>query len=401
MQRVYKIGQRRLIFAYLAIFFLVNNCAFAMQIDDIPYAILMDYDSGTVLYEQKPDERMTPSSMSKLMTIYMAFEMIKSPDYNITLDTVFETTHEAWSRRGSSMFLKIGQKVKLSDLLKGMIVVSGNDACITFATGAGRHLGCNLGEKSRQCFLRRLQEKASELGLSGSNFVNESGWPENNHYMTARDVMKISIALYEKFPEFYHFFSIKELEFNSVKQKNTNNMLNLKRFQDLGLDGVKTGKTTDGKYSVSFSAMLDGRRLFGVVNGLENQEKRAEAVYNLLSYGLYNFHNIDLFKREEVVAKIYVWANGFRKIPVTVKEDITITHAVGDRKKIKLRIDHEKSYHDAIDTDTAIATLVINSCNQVKEIPLYSAENIPAPNFLTRAWYKLVLYAGNILNVGN
>src|SRR5262245_46738062 len=221
--------------------------------------IIADFTTGTVLFEKNADERMPPSSMSKIMTAYVVFQSLKKGD--MRLDDQLPVSERAWRIQGSKMFVPLGERVKVEDLLRGMIIQSGNDACIVLAEGIAG---------SEDAFAERMNMVAKQIGLTGSNFRNASGWPDPQHYMTARDLMIVARRLIADFPEYYKFYSEKEFTYGKdekgvpIRQGNRNPLL----YKNTGADGVKTGHTDDAGYGLTASEIRDGRRVIMVLIGL-------------------------------------------------------------------------------------------------------------------------------------
>ncbi|MBN9543690.1 MAG: D-alanyl-D-alanine carboxypeptidase, partial [Alphaproteobacteria bacterium] len=240
------------LFTSISIIFSFN--AFALE-TKAPHAILVDYDTDTVIFEKEADVPTVPSSMSKLMTVYVIFDKLKKGE--LKLNERFLVSENAWRKQGSKMFLHVGSSVTLEDLIKGIIIQSGNDACITAAEGIAG---------TEEEFVNILNEKAKELGLTNSHFVNSTGWPDDNHKMSMRDLSILSKHLINDFPEYYSYFAEREFVYNNIKQQNRN--LSLNRFN--GVDGLKTGHTDAGGYGIAMSAQQKNRRLIVVVNGLSS-----------------------------------------------------------------------------------------------------------------------------------
>ncbi|WP_198014736.1 D-alanyl-D-alanine carboxypeptidase family protein [Neorickettsia helminthoeca] len=274
-------------------------------------ALILDYTNNIVLFEHNADEIMHPSSMSKLMTLYLMFSKLKAGI--VKMDDVYRVSKNAWEKRGSTMFLKEGQKVKVEDLLKGIAILSGNDASVVVAEGS-------MG--SEEAFVEEMNQTAKSMGLSNSSFVNTTGLTAQNHYMSARDVVKLAVKIYEDFPEYYYLFSEKGLMFNNIKQNNTNEMLSLYHQRDLKFDGIKTGSTDAGGFGVVVSFLADGRRFFILVNGLKSKRDRSTEVQKLARYSLANFKSKRIFSKGEHIAILNVLYSSKRVLPITVPKDV-------------------------------------------------------------------------------
>ncbi|HEY8189199.1 MAG TPA: D-alanyl-D-alanine carboxypeptidase family protein, partial [Micavibrio sp.] len=232
-------------------------------------AIMLDFDTGAILMEKNADERMTPSSMSKEMTMYMVFEALKSG--KLTLEQTLPISERAWRMQGSKMFVGINSQVKVEDLVRGVIIQSGNDAAIALAEGVGG---------TEDNFALMLNKKAEELGMKNSHFMNASGWPDPQHYSTAHDLSILAYRMVHDFPEYYHYYSEKEFTYNNIKQGNRNPLL----YRNIGADGIKTGHTDEGGYGLIGSGILDNRRVIFVVNGLSSMQERADESARMLEW---------------------------------------------------------------------------------------------------------------------
>ena len=243
--------------------------------------ILVDFDRGQILLEQEAKKPMYPSSMTKIMTSYLAFEALQKETF--TLDSKFLVSNKAWKMGGSKMFVKVGDVVTLENLLKGIIVVSGNDACITLAEGF-------YGDE--ELFVEKMNEKARELNMTQTNFINSTGWPDPQHITTALDLAKLSRALIKDFPHYYQYHSVQSFFYNQIKQNNRNLLLGR-----MGIDGVKTGHTDLAGYGIVLSSQEKDRRIILVLNGLKSEKMRALEGEKIINYGLKGFKEIDLSQK--------------------------------------------------------------------------------------------------------
>lgn len=281
---------------------------------------IVDFQTGSVLYDKMGSERLAPASMSKLMTIYMLFDALKRGDVKLT-DT-FHVSQKAWAMQGSKMFVDIDSDVKVEDLIRGILIQSGNDACIVVAEGLAG---------SEEAFADRMNKKAKEIGLTGSNFVNSSGWPDPNHYMTAKDIEVLSEHLIRDFPDYYPYFAEKEFMWNGIKQGNRNPMLYR---TGSGVDGLKTGHTEEAGFGVSASAVRDGRRIMMVVHGLTGMQERADEAGQLLDWAFRETGNYTVASQGAVLAEAPVEYGDTETVPLTVSQNLVLTLPKGDREKI-------------------------------------------------------------------
>ena len=313
------------------------------------HAIMVEGTTGAVLFEHNADVSMPPSSMSKLMTIYLTFERLR--DGNILLDDKFEVSEGIWRKwrlQGSTMFLKAGQKVTIRDLLLGVIVQSGNDACAVLAEGMAG---------SEEVFVEWSNEKAEELGMSQSHFANVNGWPSEEHYMSVRDLATLSQRLISEFPEYYAMFKEKKFAFNNIPQNNRNPLL----YNMPSADGLKTGHTDAGGYGLAASAVQNGRRLVLVINGLKSNRARAREAERLLNYGFRNFSVYPLFKAGDTVDNANVWLGINGKVPLIIEEDVVLSLNRQDRRKMKVRVVYTGPIPAPIVKGQPIATLEISA----------------------------------------
>ena len=243
-------------------------------------AIILDVNSNTILFEKNVDLKQGPASMSKLMLVYMVFERLQNN--TLSLDQEFLVSKKAWKYGGSKMFVNVGDMVSIIDLLKGVIIQSGNDACIVLAEGLSG---------TEENMVEEMNSKSSELGLEGSNFINVTGWPNQEHYMTLRDIAHLSKLIITKFPEYYYLFSINEFTYNDIRQFNRNKLISID-----GFDGLKTGRTTQSGFGLAASSKKNNRRIVSVVNGLNSDKERRNETKKLVNWAFREFVTLDLYK---------------------------------------------------------------------------------------------------------
>ncbi|MEQ8510391.1 MAG: D-alanyl-D-alanine carboxypeptidase family protein [Rhodospirillaceae bacterium] len=312
--------------------------------------ILVDFQTGTVLNSQNSDEAMPPSSMSKLMTAYMVFEAIHSGA--LSLDDEFMVSENAWRQGGaasggSTMFLEPNSRVRVEDLLRGIIIQSGNDACIVVAENMSG---------SEEAFAQQMTERAKELGITGSNFTNATGLPDPNHYMTADDLALLARRIITDFPEYYSLYAETEFSYNDIKQFNRNPLL----YRPGGADGLKTGHTDIAGYGLTASAMRDGRRLILVANGMASTQARSEETAKLMDWGFRNFTNKDLFRAGEQVSDAEVWLGLELTVPLIIEQDVTVTIPRQAWRTLEVKAVYDGPIAAPIEQGTQIAKLVIN-----------------------------------------
>jgi D-alanyl-D-alanine carboxypeptidase (penicillin-binding protein 5/6) len=338
-------------------------------------AILLDVAGHRVLYEKNADQRMPTSSMSKMMTIYMVFDALKAG--KIKLDDTLTVSERAWrttyKQDESSMFLPVGGQVKIEDLIRGVIIQSGNDATVVLAEGLA-------GSEAE--FVTEMNDKAKQLGMANSHFANSNGMPDPDHYSTARDLATLAEHLVDDFPEYYHFFGELEYTYNGIKQGNRNPLLYR---QGLGVDGLKTGHTDAGGYGLCASAIRNGRRLIVVVNGLPNMQARADDPAALLDYGFNEFKAYTLFKPGDVVEHATTWEGSQPTVPLVTDQPVTVTLSFPERKGVTVTVDMPETVKAPIAVGFPIGKLVISAPGaETQEYPLRAGAEIDRLGFFPR-----------------
>ncbi|MCU0837539.1 MAG: D-alanyl-D-alanine carboxypeptidase [Rhodospirillales bacterium] len=315
------------------------------------HAFLVDATTDVVLFNKAGDEAMPPASMSKIMTTYLVFKRLR--DGTLKLDDELPVSEYAWrvggaASGGSTMFLKLGDRVKVSDLLKGIIIQSGNDACIVIAEGlAGSEIA----------FAEEMTRVGKQIGLTNSVFRNSTGLPDPDEYMTARDLATLSQRIIEDFPEYYPMFSEKHFVFNGIKQGNRNPLL----YKGIGADGLKTGHTQAAGYGLTASAVQGDRRLILVVNGLPSMKARADETERLLDYGFREFDNYVLFKPGEPVANAEVWLGEEATVPLVVAGGAVATLARKARPNMKVTVAYDGPIEAPIAKGQTVGTLQVTA----------------------------------------
>ena len=289
-------------------------------------AIVLDVTSQTVLMEKNADEPLPPASMSKLMTLNMVFEALS--DGRLGLEDQLPVSETAWRKGGSKMFVRVGDRIRVADLLRGVTVQSGNDACIVFAEALAG---------SEAAFAEQMNRRAPEIGLTHSNFENATGWPGETHRMSVRDLSRLAARIVTEFPDFHPLFSIREFTWEGITQQNRNPLLGL----DLGVDGMKTGHTSEAGYGLVTSAERDGRRVVVVVAGLESNRQRAIETEKLLNWAYREVRTGTLFPAGRPVAEASVWIGETETVGLAPSDDVVVTvpFAVADEVQARLRYD--------------------------------------------------------------
>lgn len=286
-------------------------------------AILVDFETGAVLLEKNPDERMPPSSMSKLMTMYVVFDLLRAG--RLRLDQMLPVSERAWRMGGSKMFVQLGSQVSVENLARGVIVQSGNDACIVLAEGIS-------GSEAQ--FAELMNETGRRIGLRASVFRNATGWPDPEQRMTARDLATLARRIITDHPEFYRFYSERSFRWNDITQENRNPTL----ARVPGADGLKTGHTEEAGFGLTASALRGGRRLILVVNGLPSMRARAEESERLLEWGFREFDNVVLFRAADTVEEVPVWLGERPTVPLVTGRDLVLTLPRQWRRTLQARL---------------------------------------------------------------
>ncbi len=346
-------------------------------------AILQDYLSGEILYEKEPDRSIYPASMTKIMTSIIAFDLIKSGD--LSLDEKFLISEKAWrlSTAGySSMFVMVGDQVSVENLLKGIIVASGNDSCIALAEGIAG---------TEEEFAIMMTSKAREIGMENTNFANSSGINDPDNYSTVRDIMIMSNYLIKNHPEFYKWFKEKEFTWDRtggdpITQGNRNPLL----YKNMGVDGVKTGYLAVERYSLASSLERKGRRLIAVGSGFETKSLRSKESAKLLTYGLTNFDLVEIAKSNESFSDVDVWLGKKNKVSVYSKDDIYKIIKKGQKKLLKIKLIYDGPIEAPIKKDEILAKLkIVYDQDLVGEYDLLALEDIKKVNIFSRLMKSL------------
>lgn len=357
-------------------FFFINN-ALALE-TSAKQVLLFDLSTGETLFEKNSKSIMYPSSMSKLMTTYIAFQKLKEGE--ITLDTQFTISKKAWKTGGSKMFLEAGRKVTVEDLLRGIIVQSGNDAAITLAEGVS-------GDEDNFAIL--MNKTAKKIGLRNSNFANATGLPNENHTMTSEDLILLARTIIEEFPEYYYFFSEKEFTYNNITQPNRNTLIG-----ENGIDGMKTGHTDAGGYGLVVSAIKNDRRVLLVVNGLRNDAERAKEVRKIIDYGYNNFEAVELLPADKSIGEVRVWYGTDRNIPIVTDRQIRVIKKKQGALDVKLQYD--EPIVAPIKKGQKIAELHINHSGDLRTVDLFAQEDVEAASTFRKIFQNIeILFCKN------
>ena len=334
------------------------------------HALIVDYDTGAVLLEKAADDRMPPSSMSKLMTMYVVFELLKAG--RLRLDQQLPVSERAWRMGGSKMFVQIGTQVSVENLARGVIVQSGNDACIVLAEGISG---------SEQQFAELMNETARRIGLRNSNFRNSTGWPDPEHRMTSRDLAHLARRIIADFPEYYRFYNERSFRWNDIAQDNRNPALG----RVPGADGLKTGHTEEAGYGLTASALRGGRRLILVVNGLGSMRQRAEESERLFEWGFREFENVVVFQAADTVEEVPVYLGERPTVPLVAGRDLILTLPRQWRRNLQVRLRYDAPVPAPVTKGQGIGTLMIGG-QGVPEmtVPLIAGADVDRLGFFPR-----------------
>ena len=340
-------------------------------------AILMDYDTGEYLFEKNIAESVPPASMSKLMTVYILMSKIK--DGSIKLDDTFSVSENAWRKGGaatggSTMFLSIGDNVSVENLIKGIVIQSGNDACIVVAENVAG---------SEDDFVILMNKTAKNLGLKNSHFENATGLPHPDHRMSMEDLAILARHIIKEFPELYHYFSQKEFVYNNIKQGNRNPLL----YTMKGADGLKTGHTEEAGFCLAASATKGERRLIEVMSGMSSNRERSEEAERLMSWGFREFNNFKILTKGQTVATAKVWYGKEDSVNLTVADDVLKTVHMSQQDNVKATAEFDEPVKAPIKAGQEIGTIKIEIEGQSPlNVPLIAANDVSETGMLGKFW---------------
>jgi len=340
--------------------------------------LLLDATSGQSIASRNPRERIEPASLTKLMTAYLAFAALKGR--SLALGQTIRVSERAWRTAGSRMFIEPRKPVTVEELLHGMIVQSGNDACIALAEAVAG---------SEPAFVERMNREAGHLGMTGTNFTNSSGLPDPGHYSTASDLALLTSALIREYPEYYKLYSEREYRYNDITQRNRNQLLWL----DPNVDGVKTGHTESAGYCLIASAQRGGRRMVSVVIGTVSERLRARESQKLLNFGFQSYDALRLYEKGDAIGKLKVWKGSERELKAGVAADLYVTVPKGTADKLHAELVSQQPLIAPVGAGQRVATLrVSHEGKPLAEYPVIALESIAAAGFLSRAWDSMRLW---------
>jgi D-alanyl-D-alanine carboxypeptidase (penicillin-binding protein 5/6) len=325
------------------------------------WAFIQDFNTGAALLEKNPDVEMPPSSMTKLMTIYLVYERLKQG--KLRLEDELLVSERAWRMAGSKMYVQVGTQVKVEDLIRGVIVQSGNDACIVFAEAIAG---------SEEQFAELMNAKAKELGLNNTNFRNSTGWPDPEQHMSCRDIATLARRIIRDFPEYYHYDAEKTFKYNNIEQGNRNPLV-----QKGTADGLKTGHTEAGGYGLVASAKRGERRVILVLNGLESMHQRAEEGERLMDWAFANFEDVTLFAAGDVVERVPVWLGTKPSVPLIGGRDLVVTMPRNWRKNASVKVSYDSPIRAPVAKGTTLGKLVVVGQGvPAMDVPLLAGEDV-------------------------
>lgn len=337
------------------------------------HAIILDDTTGTVLFEKLPDEQLYPASMSKLMTAYVVFELLR--DGRLKLEDKLPVSEKAWRMGGSKTFVEVNTMVSVDDLLRGVIIQSGNDACIVLAEGISG---------TEEAFAELMNRRGQAIGLTGTHLMNATGWPDPQHVTTARDLATIAKRIIDEFPEYYPLFSEQEFTFNGITQRNRNPLL------DIGADGLKTGHTEEAGYGLTASAIRDGRRIIMVLHGLTGAKQRAEEAKRLLEWSFRAFENVTIARAGQVIDDAPVWLGEKETVPIVVGADLVVTVPRGALQTMRAVARFEGPIPAPIAAGQPIGTLIITlDGGGTLEVPLQAGADVAETDTIGRVMKAL------------
>ncbi len=341
------------------------------------WAYIQDFDTGASLLEKQADEEVPPSSMTKLMTIYLLYDQLKQG--RMKLDDELPVSEKAWRMQGSKMYVPVGGMVRVEDLIRGIIVQSGNDAAIVVAEAIGG---------SEEQFVEKMNAKAKQLGLTHSFFKNCTGWPDPEQHMSVRDIATLAGAIIREFPDYYHYDSEKTFKYNGIEQGNRNPMV-----QKGTADGLKTGHTEAGGYGLVASSKHNGRRVILVLNGMGSMRERAEESERLMDWAFFNFEDVTLFSAGDTIEQVPVWLGTSHSVPLVTGRDITVTMPRNWRQKASVKVGFNTPLTAPVAKGDVVGKLILAGDGVPHlEVPLMAGADVPRLGLPGRAMAVLSKY---------
>jgi D-alanyl-D-alanine carboxypeptidase (penicillin-binding protein 5/6) len=325
-------------------------------------AVMIDFETGSVLFAKNADERVGPASMTKMMTVYLLFERLK--DGRLSLESELTVSEKAWRKGGSKMYVEVGKRVKVEDLIRGIVVQSGNDASIVVAEGLAG---------SEEAFAREMTEKGRALGMTDTNYRNASGWPDPDHYTTVRDLAILARATIRDFPDYYHYYSEMNFTFAKIKQGNRNPLL----YKKMGADGLKTGHTAETGYGMAASAIRDDTRIIAVTHGMTSMRQRAAETERLIEWGFREWARYALFDGGETVTQAPVWMGDAETVPLVIEDPLVISVMRKSRKNMRVKVVYRTAVPAPFSKGDVVARLVVTAPGmEPVEVPLLAGADV-------------------------
>jgi D-alanyl-D-alanine carboxypeptidase (penicillin-binding protein 5/6) len=334
------------------------------------HAVAMDHATGVVVFDKNAHETMYPASMTKMMTAHLIFKALKEGE--IKLEDTYTVSENAWNKQGSKMFVPLGAAVSVDDLLHGIVIQSGNDACIVFAEGfAG----------SEERFAERMTQEAEDIGMKHTVFKNATGWPDPEHVTTAYDLAVLSRDTIQNYPEYYAIYAKPDFTYNGILQYNRNLLLS----KDVGVDGVKTGHTEEAGYGITISGVKDGRRMEVVVAGLSSEKERADEALKLYNYAFAESRNVPLGEEGKVLGSVPVWYGAADAVSIVADGSAVLTLPTVQKDGLEAKLTYTTSLKAPITKGQKVGTVTVTHPTfSEQSLDVFAAEDIPAASFFKR-----------------
>lgn len=344
-----------------------------LDVSNAPIALLMDGVTGKILFDRDSSELMHPASMTKMLTAYIVMEQLQKNTINP--ETVFTVTKNAFRLEGSTSFLGLDEQITVMQLLRGLIIHSGNDTAVVLAEGIAG---------TEENFAQLMNKKAEELGMKNTHFVNASGLPNDNHKTTAHDLLILAKRLHDDFPEYYSLWSETEFEFKGIKQGNRNPLL----YKNLGCDGLKTGSSSISGYGITVSCEKNGRRIYALTNGSKTAQARSRDITDLVHYGFNAFDTYTFFEKNHVLDEIPVWYGRVNHVKVGLMQSLQLTEKKFDPRSVKIDFSYEKSLKAPVKKGDVVGkmTMTLPLSQETIEADIVSLEEVPLTNFFGKLY---------------
>ena len=346
------------------------NCQTLFSFDtSAKNVLLMDFDTNQVLFSKHADKKIYPASMSKLMTLYILFDSLDKGI--VSLEDTFSVSRNAYQKEGSTIYAELETEISVENLIKGIVVSSGNDACVIVAEALSG---------SEESFAQQMNYYALEMGLNDSNFKNSSGLHDIDHYTTAEDLVRLAKFIITDFPEYYRFFADRSFTWNNITQYNRNNILK----SDLGVDGLKTGYTSESGFGIIISSKKNDRRLIGLVTGLDNVDERTTEITRLINYGYRGFKGYSIFKDNQIIDYATVWKGKIDNLPLIVANDLDLLLDIPGRRGIRVEYKYSEPLYAPITKGDIVGSMeIVVPGRKNIEINLLAGENINKVDFFS------------------